>query len=301
MQPKNTGNKPRACAFCLSFHSNTENCVCLERRLSCLQMHLALPSCLKSSRSWHINHCRMPRRVRKQRRWPCHRRCWTSSSDTALSALPPEPGLQGRFSLAHGNKNIHSATGIQGDRLYQDDSLSICISSENCLQQSLKSQEERNSSVEGCWLFMVMQPTPVFLPGESPGQRSLAGYSPWGRKESDTTERVHFHFHFQTMKRGFPGGASGKESACQCKRHKRCGFNPWVRKIPWRKKWQPTPVFLPGESHGQRSLAGYSPQCCRVRHDWGYLEQHKESKTQDKRWAVPSNFLICLVHFESNS
>ena len=39
-------------------------------------------------------------------------------------------------------------------------------------------------------------------------------------------------------------------------------FNPWVRKIPWRRKWQPTPVFLPGESHGQRSLAGYSPQSC---------------------------------------
>ena len=40
---------------------------------------------------------------------------------------------------------------------------------------------------------------------------------------------------------------------------KRCEFNPWVRKIPWRRAWQPTPVFLPGESHGQRSLAGYSP------------------------------------------
>ena len=37
------------------------------------------------------------------------------------------------------------------------------------------------------------------------------------------------------------------------------GFDPWVGKIPWRRKWQPTPVFLPGKSHGQRSLAGYSP------------------------------------------
>ena len=42
-------------------------------------------------------------------------------------------------------------------------------------------------------------------------------------------------------------------------RHKRHGFNPWVRKIPCRRKWQPTPIFLPGESHGQRSLVGYSP------------------------------------------
>ena len=54
--------------------------------------------------------------------------------------------------------------------------------------------------------------------------------------------------------------ASGKELACQYRRHKRHGFNPWVGKIPWRRAWQPTPVFLPGESHGQRNLVGYSPQ-----------------------------------------
>ena len=41
---------------------------------------------------------------------------------------------------------------------------------------------------------------------------------------------------------------------------KGCRFNPWVRMTPWRRAWQPTPVFLPGESHEQRSLAGYSPQ-----------------------------------------
>ena len=61
---------------------------------------------------------------------------------------------------------------------------------------------------------------------------------------------------------GFPGGTSGKEPAC----HKKCGCNPWAGKIPWRKAWawQPTPVFLPGESHGQRGLAG----CGR----WGHPE-----------------------------
>ena len=53
---------------------------------------------------------------------------------------------------------------------------------------------------------------------------------------------------------------SGKEPACQYRRCKRCGFDPWVRKIPWRRAWQPTPVLLPGESDVQRSLAGYSPQ-----------------------------------------
>ena len=42
-----------------------------------------------------------------------------------------------------------------------------------------------------------------------------------------------------------------------------CRFKPWVRKIPWRRKWKPTPVFLPGKSHGQRSVAGYSPWGCK--------------------------------------
>ena len=41
---------------------------------------------------------------------------------------------------------------------------------------------------------------------------------------------------------GFPGGTSDKEATCQCRRHRRCRFDPWVRKIPWRRKWQPTPV-----------------------------------------------------------
>ena len=60
----------------------------------------------------------------------------------------------------------------------------------------------------------------------------------------------------QKREQGFPGGSVVKESTCQCKRHR---FNPWVGKIPWRRKWQPTPAFLPGKSHGQRSLVGYSP------------------------------------------
>ena len=63
-----------------------------------------------------------------------------------------------------------------------------------------------------------------------------------------------------TRKRGLPWWLSGKESACQCRRRR---FYLWVRKIPWRKKWQPTPVFLHGKSHGQRSLVGYSPWGCK--------------------------------------
>ena len=60
-----------------------------------------------------------------------------------------------------------------------------------------------------------------------------------------------------------------KNLSAQFRRHKRCGLDPWVRTIPWRRKWQPTPVFLPRKSHGQRSLVGYSP--------WG----HKESDTTE--------------------
>ena len=58
-------------------------------------------------------------------------------------------------------------------------------------------------------------------------------------------------------KKGFPGGGSKKGPTCQCRRYKRCGFHPWVRKMPWRRAWQSTPVFLPGE---QRSLAGSHPR-----------------------------------------
>ena len=65
--------------------------------------------------------------------------------------------------------------------------------------------------------------------------------------------------------RDFPGGAVVKEPSGQCRRLKRHGFDPWVRKIPWKRKWQPTPVSLPGESRGQRSLEGYSP--------WGRKER----------------------------
>ena len=66
---------------------------------------------------------------------------------------------------------------------------------------------------------------------------------------------------------------SGRQSACQCRRCKRLGFDPWAGKIPWSRKWQPTPGFLPGKSHGQRSLAGYSPWGCkRVGHNWAHTQ-----------------------------
>ena len=58
------------------------------------------------------------------------------------------------------------------------------------------------------------------------------------------------------MDLGFPGGAIGKEPACQCRRHKRYGFDPWVRKMPWRRTWLTTPVSMPGESPWTAEPAG---------------------------------------------
>ena len=70
---------------------------------------------------------------------------------------------------------------------------------------------------------------------------------------------------------GFPDGASGKESACQCRRQKRLTFDPWAGNIPWSRKWQPTPEFLPENFHGQRSLVGYSLWGFRrARHNWAH-------------------------------
>ena len=80
------------------------------------------------------------------------------------------------------------------------------------------------------------------------------------------------------------GGASGKEPACQCRRHMRHRFDPWVRKIPCRRAWQSTPVFLPGESHGQRSLVGYTGR------PWG----HTESDTSDL--AQVGSSVLTLSH-----
>ena len=70
-----------------------------------------------------------------------------------------------------------------------------------------------------------------------------------------------------------------KLSACQCRRCWTCGFRPWVTEVPWRRKWQPPPGFLPGKSHGQRSLTGYSLWGVRVRHHWACERAHTHTHT----------------------
>ena len=74
----------------------------------------------------------------------------------------------------------------------------------------------------------------------------------------------------------FPWWLSGRESVCQPRRR---GFDPWVGKIPWRRKWQPTLVFLPGKSQGQRSLAGYRP--------WDHKRVQKDLVTKWQQHHLP--------------
>ena len=76
-----------------------------------------------------------------------------------------------------------------------------------------------------------------------------------------------------------------KEPTFQWRRHKRHSFDSWIGKIPWRRAWQPTPVFSPGESHGQRNLAGYSP--------WGHKELEKTEATQHAQWIHQRNYTTC--------
>ena len=129
---------------------------------------------------------------------------------------------------------------------------------------------------------------------EEPGELHRGKLNPWGRKESDTSERLTTHntHTLHDRKSSFrcliklgsvgeeervPRWHSGKETASQWSRHRAPGFNLWVRKILWRRKWQPTPVFLPGKFHGQRILVGFSP--------WGLkdLDTAKHLSKQTKK------------------
>ena len=105
------------------------------------------------------------------------------------------------------------------------------------------------------------QPTPVFSPGESQRRGCLVGCRLWGHTESDTTEVTQQQQQQQCMKPG---------------------FDPWVRKIPWRRVWQLTTIFLPGESHGQRSLAGYGPWGPK---EWDMTERLNTAQHKGPEWA----------------
>ena len=126
------------------------------------------------------------------------------------------------------------------------------------------------------------QPTPVVLPGKSHGQRSLVGCSPWGREESDMTERLHCTFHFHALKKEMATHSStlaweipwmeepGRLQSMGSGRVR----HDWATSLSlftfmhWRRKWQPTPVFLPGESQGREPGGLPSMGSHRVGHDW---------------------------------
>ena len=101
------------------------------------------------------------------------------------------------------------------------------------------------------------------------------------RLEMVITGRLNYRDKFQ--EKAFPGGTTGREPTCQCRRCKRCGFNPWVGKMPWSSAWQPTPVSLPTESHGQRSLAVH-----RVTKSRTWLKQLKHAHVHTKNVVKPS-------------
>ena len=89
-------------------------------------------------------------------------------------------------------------------------------------------------------------------------------HTKWHKSEREIPKDITYMY--------FPGGTTGKEPACQFRIHKRCGFDPWVRKTPWRRKWQPTPVFFPGESPWTEEPGGLqSMGLQRVGHNWSDL------------------------------
>ena len=91
-----------------------------------------------------------------------------------------------------------------------------------------------------------------------------------------------------------PRWRSSKESAYQCRTHRRCRFDPWVRKIPWRRKWQPTSVFLHGKSQGQRSLVGYS--------SWGHKESDTTegpTTTNNQLWTIVIMYWYWFISYDT--
>ena len=129
------------------------------------------------------------------------------------------------------------------------------------------------------------QPTPVFLPGESQGRGSLVGCRLWDCTESDTTEAtlqqqqalilqcfhpvIKMDSELSTREgTGYPLQYSCASLVAQLVKNPPAMRETWVQSLGWedllKKKWQPTPIFLPGKFHGQRSVVGYSP--------WGWKE-----------------------------
>ena len=108
----------------------------------------------------------------------------------------------------------------------------------------------------------------------------------WLRKNCSSWFKSFWNIIFDIILLGLPRGASGKESACQCRRHKRHRFDPWVGKIPWKMKWQPAPLFLPGKFHGQRATALGATK------SWTWLSDWTHTHNSTAIVACPSAGLV---------
>ena len=142
---------------------------------------------------------------------------------------------------------------------------------------------------------------------EEPGGR--AGFSPASQAHAsvlglDSPQSPlsflpsHIHTVIISRESIFLGGTSGKEPACQCRRFKRHGFDPWVGMIPWRRAWQPTSAFLPGKFHGQGSLAGYSPWGCKESDTTEQLSPH--TRISCNNWCVNRSVMSDSLQFHGH-
>ena len=102
----------------------------------------------------------------------------------------------------------------------------------------------------------------------------------------------------QRMKLGFLGGAVVKNLPASAGDSGDSGFYPWVGKIPWRRKWQPTPAFMPGKFYGQRSLVGYSPWGCKEPDVTECVHTMLSSKANTK-WLYTILFTVCVDEMTS--
>ena len=105
------------------------------------------------------------------------------------------------------------------------------------------------------------------------------------------------YLHVFHKRQGLPWWLSGKESTCQCRRP---GFEPWVEKIPWRRGWQPTPVSLPGKSHGQRSLVDDNLWGCKKSQTW-LSDRATATKRQFPRLIIQGSFKMLYYNFPANT
>ena len=137
---------------------------------------------------------------------------------------------------------------------WHSDSRLLCLGVYIWMDSLLGTTVNILASIKSHFWRRKWQPAPVLLPGESRGRRSLVGCSPWRCRESDTAERLHVTRFTRFL-------------LCH-----------------WRRKWHPTLVFLPGESHGRRSLAGHGPRGHRGPDVTAVTVQRRQQ--QESLWAV---------------